>query len=60
MQLFRYIKMHLVLLFELYTFQPNWPSAGVYVVEETAALLSHCYTLHFKGVKYLQNILKLI
>jgi hypothetical protein len=28
------------------------------VVEETAAPLSRCYTLHFKGVKYLQNILK--
>jgi hypothetical protein len=28
-------------------------------LEETAAPLSRCYTSHFKGVKYLYNILKL-
>jgi hypothetical protein len=41
-------------------FRPNWlPSSGAQVVRETATPLSHYYTLHFKGVKYLQIILKL-
>jgi hypothetical protein len=40
-------------------FRPNWPASGVQVVEEIAAPLSHCCTLYFKGVKYLQNIWKL-
>jgi hypothetical protein len=41
-------------------FRPNWlPLSGVKVVEETAVPLSRCYTSHFKGVKYLQNIFKI-
>jgi hypothetical protein len=39
-------------------FWANWPS-DVQVVEETAASLSCCYTLHFKSVKYMHSILKL-
>jgi hypothetical protein len=41
-------------------FWPNLlPSSGVGVVEETAAPLSCCYTLHFKGIQP-NNILKII
>jgi uncharacterized membrane protein len=40
-------------------FRPNClPSLGVQAVKETAAPLSRCYTLHFEGVKYLENIVK--
>jgi hypothetical protein len=51
-------RIRLLLLLEPYMFRPNWSSSGVQVVGETTAPLSRCYTLHFKGVKYLQNILK--
>jgi hypothetical protein len=57
----RCIKIHISkafvsLLFDHCMFRPNrLPSSDVQAVGETAAPLSRCYTLHFKGVKYLKR-----
>jgi hypothetical protein len=42
-----------LLSFQHYMFRPNWlPSSVIQVVKETAAPLSHCYSLHFNFATY--------